>query len=508
MSIPFDGRMKRTRSTPTTLRRRVAPAAALALGLLTGCAATGDDTTGVAAVETSSTADEPDDLDVASAAADSAATGDLGGVGTLDSSVVHEIAVSFDTADYDAMIEAYSSTGDKEWIVATVTIDGVTYDEVGLRLKGNSSLRGITGEGPVGTSNASADDPASLPWLVRLDKYVDDQNHEGLTDLVVRSNTSSTSLNEAVALELLELAGLASQDAIATTFSVNGGEPTLRLVIEHPDDEWMVESFDAGGALYKAESTGDYSYRGDDPESYDEVFDQEAGNDNADLTPLIDFLEFINDADDAAFDSELTKWLDVDAFATYLAMQELVDNFDDIDGPGNNSYLYYDTGTGRFTVVAWDHNLAFGLSPGGVGGEGGGPGGFPGGGFPPGELSDGEIPEGGFGDRPMPGDFDPGGFDPGVFEPGAAGPPDGGIGGPGLGSNVLVERFLANDAWQALVDDRLVELRTDLIESGVADSVLAEWSAIVASSGVVDGATVADEAGQIADELAGQLAGS
>ena len=129
----------------------------------------------------------------------------------------------------------------------------------------------------------------------------------------------------------------------AVRFSVNGSEAVLRLVIENPDDLWMADNFDIGGALYKAESTGDYSYRGDDPDSYDEVFDQEAGKDNADLTPLIEFLDFINNSDDATFNAELSKRLDVDSFATYLAMEELMANFDDIDGPGNNSYLYYDT---------------------------------------------------------------------------------------------------------------------------------------------------------------------
>ena len=59
----------------------------------------------------------------------------------FDSSTVHEISVEFDQSDYDAMIEAYRSTGDKEWISATVTIDGTTYENVGLRLKGNSSAR-------------------------------------------------------------------------------------------------------------------------------------------------------------------------------------------------------------------------------------------------------------------------------------------------------------------------------------------------------------------------------
>ena len=44
---------------------------------------------------------------------------------------------------------------------------------------------------------------------------------------------------------------------------------------------------------------------------------------------------------------------------------------DDIDGPGNNSYLFWDSATGMFTVVAWDHNLAFGASMGGAGPEAG-----------------------------------------------------------------------------------------------------------------------------------------
>ena len=168
-----------------------------------------------------------------------------------------------------------------------------------------------------------------------------------------------------MALELLDLAGLASQDAVATSFSVNGSEPVLRLVIENPDDAWMAEQLDASGALYKAESSGDYTYRGEDPQAYTEVFDQEAGDENADLTPLIELLDFVNNADDATFEAELESRLDVDSFATYLAMQELLANFDDIDGPGNNSYLYYDTETEQFTVVPWDYNLAFGTGPGG-----------------------------------------------------------------------------------------------------------------------------------------------
>ena len=238
----------------------------------------------------------------------------------------------------------------------------------------------------------------------------------------------------------------------------------------------MEENFDDGGALYKAEATGDYSYRGTDPNSYDGVFDQEAGKDNADLAPLIEFLDFINNADDATFNAELPERLDIESFATYLATEELIGNFDDIDGPGNNSYLYYDPGTGMFTVVPWDHNLAFG----GFGGPGGGGGNAPG----PGAAV---RPDGAATAEPI--------------QPGAA-PAGGGEqrgGGPGK-SNILVERFRANPEFAELYQQQLTKLTTELYESGAAADALAEWVTLLhtQASGLVDSSTVEREAAKIA----------
>jgi spore coat protein CotH len=414
-------------------------------------------------------------------------------LGFFDASFVHEISVSFDEREYDEMVDTYAATGEKEWIEATVTIDGTTFERVGMRLKGNSSLFGLRGDagGPAGpASDASADAPESLPWLIRLDEYVDGQSYEGIFDLVVRSNTSQTSLNEAVALDLLELAGLASQDAVASSFSVNGSDAELRLVIEHPDDVWMAENFEDPGALYKAESTGDYSYRGTDPGAYDEVFDQEAGKDVTDLTPLVEFLDFINNADDETFYAELSDRLDVEAFATYLAVQELIGNFDDIDGPGNNSYLYYDAETGVVTVVPWDHNLAFGAIDGGGAFDGGDL--APGGGFrggPPGGIGGAGIAPPGRGD----GDVELQPLD------GGAGALPGDPGRPGRdgGSNVLVERFMASDELSGPYEERLAELEAQWYEGGVADGILADWVDVLEMSDLVDAATIEQDASRV-----------
>ncbi|MGB3735201.1 MAG: CotH kinase family protein [Ilumatobacter sp.] len=396
--------MTPTSNTSTNNRRLPTCLALGTAGLMvfTGCATSSEAAT---AAETTT-----ESTDVATIATSSSTASETGELDLFDSSVVHTISVDFNQDDYDSMIDTFTATGDKDWISATVTIDGTTYENVGVRLKGNSSLFGLTAE--------TSDNPEDLPWLIRLNEFVDGEDHQDYEDIVIRSNSTETALNEAVAQELLALTGLAAQSPIATAFTVNGGETELRLAVENPDEEWYEDNFDdEDGLLYKADSEGDYSYRGDDPVAYTDVFDQDVGDD--DMTPLIDFLDFINNSDDATFAAELGNELDVEAFVTYLAFQDLIGNADDIDGRGNNSYLQYDTTIEQFTVVSWDLNLAFdtaNVTGGGAGGAGAG-------------------------------------------GAGAAGDAVGGAGGGPRGqANVLVDRFMADADFTALYETRTDEL--------------------------------------------------
>lgn len=447
---PADPRPRRTTA------QRLAVLATVASLTLTGCAV-------------------GEDAPASTSSATTAARDVADGTGVWDASTVHEIGIEVDPDAVAAMIDTYQETDEKEWLEATVTIDGETYERAGIRLKGNSSLRGVSDDS----------DPSELPWLIRLDKVVDGQSLDGWTSFVVRSNSSQTALNEAVALDLLAEAGLASEHAVASSFSVNDSDARLRLVVQDLDEGWEAENFSTPGLLYKSEAGGDWSYRGDDPDAYTDVFDQETGDD--DLTPLIDFLDFLNNSSDEDFAAELPERLDVQAFARYLAFEELVDNVDDIDGPGNNSYLRYDATSGAFTVVAWDHNLAFGGAPGGgAGGAGGGAG------FPGGDRTDGA------GERPS-------GMPSGMPEPpDGAGRPGGG-GGPGGGSNVLVERFTAVEDWADLVEEAKADLTDELVDSGYAEEVLERWSQVLTEQAgdLVDADTVQAEADAIRTSLAG-----
>lgn len=423
-----------------------------------------------------------------------------------DATRLHTLDVEVPAEDLATMIGTYLESGEKEWITGYVTIDGTRFDQVGLKLKGNSSLRSVSADS----------DPASLPWRIRLDKFVDHQAFEGAADLVVRSSTTATSLNEAVALDLLAEAGLASELSVATSVTVNGSDPVLRLTLEMLDDAWMEAVLGADGILYKAEAGGDYSYRGEDAASYDGIFDIEGGEE--DYAPLITLLAFLDESSDEDFAAQLADHLDIDLFARYLAFEDLVQNTDDIDGPGNNSYLYFDPEEDAFTVVAWDHNLAFGgMGTGGAGGIGGPGGAGPEGTAPrEGEMpegfelpADGEMPEGGMGGPggTMPSD---GGGDAAASDGGGDGAASarqgGGIRGGMGGGNVLASRFTADESFAALVEEQSAALRTDLVDSGRAEEILAARTAVLReqAADLVPGEDIDSEAAQITAVLTTQ----
>ena len=91
--------------------------------------------------------------------------------------------------------------------------------------------------------------------------------------------------------------------------------------------------------------------------------------------------------------------MDVDSFARYAATMNLLVNGDDMAGPGQNYYLWYDLETKKISVVSWDLNLAMTgnatASPDdevSIGGGGGGGGGMQ---RPPGVNDDGGTPPSG-----------------------------------------------------------------------------------------------------------------
>ncbi len=89
---------------------------------------------------------------------------------------------------------------------------------------------------------------------------------------------------------------------------------------------------------------------------------------NPDHSALFRFLEVLNKCPDDSFPSEIEKVLDVDEFLRFLAVSVLTVHLDNYIGMGHNYYLY--EADGKFCVIPWDLNMAFGTFGMGFGGGG------------------------------------------------------------------------------------------------------------------------------------------
>lgn len=387
-----------------------------------------------------------------------------GTVDLFDSSVPHSLTVDLTKAEYDDMLSAYVKDGAKKWVTADITIDGTPISDVAVRLKGNSTLMALRGEGPpmpkpgdkpggappvpdefmktMMAMSASADDPTSLPLLVSFDENADGRGYQGLTELSVRPGTPA--LNESLALSLTTATGQPSQRYSYTSYTLNG-QTTTRLLLEHPDDTYANTLFDSDGYLYKADAKSRLEFVGGDQSDYADQFKQINAVDNGNLQPIVNFLQWLDSADQEEFDTRLGDWVDTDSLARYVATQNLLVNPDDMGGPGQNYYLWYDLTTQKISVISWDLNLAM------VGDTA----------ARPHDKIEIKLPEGG-------------------LPPG----PDGTPRPPMLMGNALKDRFLESPAWSSTYDDAYWDLYDAMYSDGQAHALL---DGIAATVPITDG---------------------
>ena len=433
-----------------------------------------------------------------------------GTIKLFDDTVVHSIQVLISDEDYDQMVSTYQQTGLKEYFKADVIIDGVQISDVGVRLKGNASLRtalggrGNIGAGagnfqrpaagqapenrqrpaggqmpqmpangeapelpagfeppadmqlpqdgqapagrqagggnfPAGMQSTSASGEIKIPFMLKFDEYVDGQTYQGYTNISIR--TYGVRYNEALLSEPLtnnaaRLAGLPATKTAFTGFQINSEEAKLYVISEVVNETYLEEIFDySKGVLYKAEVGATLSYQGDNPSSYADSFTQQTRENDADMAPLIAFMKFLEESDDAAFAAELPQRFDVDSFATYLAVCNLLVNTDSIVGMNNNYYLYYNDQSGQFSLLMWDANESMGGLGGGV-------------------NTNYDLY---FTSQSMR--------------------------SPGGGTNNLLERFMANETFKALYEEKLKELYLQVFLSQTLSQDIARYSALIHAQG-------------------------
>jgi spore coat protein CotH len=262
------------------------------------------------------------------------------------------------------------------YIPATLTFDNISFSNIGLRLKGNSSLL---------TSWRSGVE--KLPFRLNADGLEDeiaearDQTFFGFPNLNLTNNSQDASfLRAKVVGDLFREAGVASARTAFVRVFLDRGEGVrylgLYTLVEVPDQPMLEAQFGSeDGNLYKPNGTGARW-----TQFLAESFPKKTNQRDEDWTDVQDAIAVLNEprTSAAAWRSRLEARFAVSSFLRWLALNTIIGNTDTYGGFSPHNYWVYGSPRhrDRLFFIPWDHDLAMnsGLG-GGLGGGAGGPGG-------------------------------------------------------------------------------------------------------------------------------------
>ncbi len=154
------------------------------------------------------------------------------------------VDIQMDADDWQDMLDnALSET----YYAADVTINGQTFENVGIRPKGNTSL-----------TQVASSDSDRYSFKIEFDHYQDGQTCWGLDKLVLNNLISdATYLKEYFVYDMFAFLDMPASDYAMAEITVNGEPWGIYLALEGVEESFLTRNFGASpGELYKPENMG------------------------------------------------------------------------------------------------------------------------------------------------------------------------------------------------------------------------------------------------------------
>jgi spore coat protein CotH len=267
-----------------------------------------------------------------------------------------EVSIDIDEAEWDSLrfdapgLEHFQSAcpaGPRprsfEWHAATVSVDGESFGEVSIRKKG---LMGSM---------------TSFRPSLKL-KFDREHRPSGIRRMTLNNEDDDlTASRECLSYDLFRAAGIAAPRCGLARVTVNGQDLGVYTHIEELKKPMLKLNF--GG---DADKTDLYEITMADfvkdrivmfePKGEDDNDDDSAGP--ADLSALKAIADALEADDDELF-AELGKYVDLDLFFKYWAMEVITAHGDGYTGNQNNSFVYRNPETGLFVFIPWGTDGTF-----------------------------------------------------------------------------------------------------------------------------------------------------
>lgn len=161
----------------------------------------------------------------------------------LDKETITDVSIDIDEDDWKWLLE---NSLDEEYRSCNITINGETYNNVGIRPKGNTSL----------TSVANDDTTDRYSFKIKFDKYVDGQTYKGMESIALNNIIQdNTYMKEYITYDLYDFFGVATPEMSYSNVKINDEDWGLYLAVEIVDKRYLENNFGTSeGNLYKPET--------------------------------------------------------------------------------------------------------------------------------------------------------------------------------------------------------------------------------------------------------------
>lgn len=267
----------------------------------------------------------------------------------FDKKSIGEIRLTIPASNWVDQLDSMRIYSDN-MLTASVVIDGSTYNDIGIRFRGDKSYQTGLKRNPLG---------------IKLNLKDKGQNHQGYTTLKLSSALRDPSMVREMMFYEIAAKYLPTPQACYTKLYVNNEYIGVYVNVESVDGQFLRKNsgadnrpFFKAGVDYKPQvpSTCKNNLNGslefeDDVNCYKGNF--EPGNSGG-WNALQELTKVLNmDV------KNIENVLDVDRVLWMLALNNVMVNLNSYTGSATNYYLYQDK-NGRFQPVVWDLNLSFG----------------------------------------------------------------------------------------------------------------------------------------------------
>jgi spore coat protein CotH len=256
-----------------------------------------------------------------------------------DTGILHRIEIEIAADDARTILNRTN-----ERVRCTFTFDGVVLKDVGVRQAG-------------GTFNGFVSIDQKPTLSVKFDDFVDKQTLHGLEKMVLKDGRQDTGfVGEHLTYEVYRRAGIAAPMTAHAHVTINGQDSGIYVIREPINRDFLTRNF---GRSFSNGNLYELNYGPDPMTGPTRVRLKDEVEQKRTRTEMLGASDAVLNASPENFATAVSKYLDLDRYITFYAVEAVTSNYDGFSFNVNNAYLYAHPRDGRLIMIPYGADSSF-----------------------------------------------------------------------------------------------------------------------------------------------------